>query len=512
MRKRVLRAAVAAATLMVLLPLASASAYTTTGVSQASSASPFAGCDISGDLFPGEVNWVNSELEPWLAVNPTTSGATQNVIGVYQQDRYTFGGARGLAASVTHDGGATWNITYPHFTTCSGGTPANGGDYQRASDPWITFSPNGAAYFISLSLTFLGPPSDTGSGVLVSKSTNGGDTWSEPTTLVRDIGDADVPPYYFNDKPSITADPFNSNDVYAIWDRLRKPGNAQSMTVENSCALRGDTLFSRTTNGGTSWEPARTIYTRNALTGTIGNEIAVLPDGTLVDIFDFVQGCGKNAPGFDIKVMRSTDQGQTWSSPTEVAPERAVGVFDPDTGHGVRAGGGLPLIAADLNPASPGYGNLYAVWGDSFGSGKSKTQHSTIVFTMSTDGGLTWSPLTRIDKSGDGQAFTPSLNVASDGTVGVSYYDFRNNTPDPGLKTDRWFIACQPATDDCTDPGSWTENHVYGSFDTEKAPTATGYFLGDYEGMGAVGNTFLPYFSATTATDPDNTYLATVSP
>src|SRR4029450_7537201 len=139
----------------------------------------------------------------------------------------------------------------------------------------------------------------------------------------------------------------------------------------------------------------------------------VLPNGTLVDIFDFAQGSGKNVPGFEIMVQRSTDRGATWSEPIEVAPERAVRVFDPETGVSVRAGGGLPDIAGDSKPASAGYGTLYAVWGDSFGSGKNKEQHSTIVLTQSTDGGLTWSLLSRIDKSPDDvQAFTPSVHVA----------------------------------------------------------------------------------------------------
>src|SRR5919204_116203 len=490
MRKGVPCAAAVAAALMILLPLAPASAgpYVTTSVHQASGTpsppangnSPFASCDISGFLIPGETNYVNTELEPWVAVNPKNSS---NIIGVYQQDRYRFGGARGLAAAVSHDGGATWSATYPHFSICADGTPANGGDFQRASDPWVTFAPNGDAYFISLSLTFLGPASATGTGVLVSKSTDGGDHWSEPVTLVRDTGDADVAPFFFNDKESVTADPFDSNYAYAVWDRLRKPGNAQSVNAEHSFALRGDTLFSRTTDGGQTWEPPRAIYTRTSLTGTIGNQIAVLPDGTLVDIFDFVQGSGKNAPGFDIQVQRSTDHGRTWSEPIEVAPERAVRVVDPDTGARVRAGGGLPDVAVDLNPTSPGYGNLYAVWGDSFGSGKNKTEHSTIVFTESTDGGLTWSPLSRIDRSPDDvQAFTPSVHVASNGTVGVTYYDFRNNTPDPGLPTDQWFIHCHP-TSDCADPGNWEENHVDGPFDIERAPISRGYFLGDYEGL-----------------------------
>src|SRR5881392_2523580 len=172
------RSAVAVLVLMFLFPLATASAgpYVTIAVNQASGTpsppangdSPFASCDISGFLFQGETNYVNTELEPWVAVNPTDPS---NIIGVYQQDRYTFGGARGLVAAVTHDGGATWNATFPHFSVCAGGTPQNGGDYQRASDPWVTFPPNGDAYFISLSLTFIGDTSTTGTAVLVSKST-----------------------------------------------------------------------------------------------------------------------------------------------------------------------------------------------------------------------------------------------------------------------------------------------------------------------------------------------------
>ena len=512
------RLAAGASALLIVLPLPTAFAgpYSTALVRQASGTpsppangnSPFASCDISGFLLPGETNYVNSELEPFVAVNPRNPAT---VIGVYQQDRYTFGGAGGRAAAVSHDGGLTWTRTFPPFSICAGGNATNGGDFQRSSDPWVTFSPDGTAYFISLSVTFVGPASATGTGVLVSKSTDGGDTWSTPVTLVRNVGDADTAPFFFNDKESITADPLNPNNVYAVWDRLRKPGEAESTSAENSFAFRGDTMFARTTNGGNTWEAARAIYTQTSLTGTIGNQIAVLPDGTLVDIFDFLQGSGRNAPGFDIKVQRSPDHGATWSAPSEVAPERAVRVFDPDTGASVRAGGGLPEIAVDLNPLSPGYGNLYATWGDSLGSGKNKTEHSTIVFTESTDGGLTWSPLSRIDKSGDVQAFTPAIHVASDGTVGVTYYDFRNNTSDPGAPTDQWFIHCHPFTD-CTNPANWAENHVDGPFDIENAPIAGGYFLGDYEGLTSVDTAFKSFFSKTTPSDKDNTYLATISP
>jgi hypothetical protein len=129
--------------------------------------------------------------------------------------------------------------------------------------------------------------------------------------------------------------------------------------------------------------------------------------------------------------------------------------------------------------------------GDSFGSGGTRQAlHSTIVFTRSTDGGLTWSPLSRIDRSPDDvQAFTPAVHAASDGTVGVTYHDFRSNTPDPGLPTDQWFIHCH-SSDDCTDPAAWEESHVEGPFDIERAPIARGFFLGDYEGLDSIGTTF----------------------
>ena len=50
---------------------------------------------------------------------------------------------------------------------------------------------------------------------------------------------------------------------------------------------------------------------------------------------------------------------------------------------------------------------------------------------------------------GNQQAFTPSVDVAADGTVAVTYYDFRNNTPTPAtLPTDYFVVHCHRR--DCT--------------------------------------------------------------
>ena len=53
---------------------------------------------------------VGSEVEPWIDVDPTSAGDADgpNLIGVYQQDRYATGGARGLGTSVSTNGGQSY--------------------------------------------------------------------------------------------------------------------------------------------------------------------------------------------------------------------------------------------------------------------------------------------------------------------------------------------------------------------------------------------------------------------
>src|SRR5439155_8809932 len=97
-------------------------------------------------------------------------------------------------------------------------------------------------------------------------------------------------------------------------------------------------------------------------------------------------------------------------------------------------------------------------------------------------------------------AFTASVRVAG-GTVGATYYDFRNNTSAPGLPTDYWLVHCHSA---CTDPASWSETHVAGPFDMETAPVARGFFVGDYEGLATIGGSFLPFLVQTNSGHTNN--------
>ena len=484
-RRFVLAAAFAAS--IMAIGAATAGVLTVAPVVKVSGPSPFAACTNIGPGTPGAVNYVNSEVEPWVDVNPANA---QNIIGVWQQDRWSDGGARGLATGYSMDGGATWNTTFAKFTFCSGGTAANGGDFERASDPWVTFSPNGTAYQISIAFNGL----DLTNAVTVSRSANGGATWSDPTTLIRDSGDRDSS-FAFNDKESITADPFDSNYVYAVWDRLVSPNNKSRASIQgliNSKTFRGPIWFSRTTNGGVSWEPARIIADPGSHNQTIGNQIDVLPNGTLVDLFTEIFG-RKNAAGnrgVHFSIIRSSDHGASWGDSVVVADDSSKGVIDPDTGHPLRTGDGLPDIAVNRHPGTPGFGNAYVVWQGT--SSPSAPSDDTIYLSRSTDGGATWSTPTKVNQTPNGAAaFMPSVHVAADGTVGVTYYDLRNNDAGPGLPTDVWIVHSH-------DAGATFgfEARIAGSFDYTIAPDAGGYFLGDYQGLGSIGDAFAPFFAA----------------
>lgn len=490
----------AAVLALLMTPAVLAGGYTADPIVQVSQASPFAGCTADGVGTQSGFNYLHSEVEPWIDVNPANP---LNMVGIWQQDRWSNGGSRGLVASTSADGGQSWStVVIPGLTICAGG------QYQRATDPWVTFGPDGVLYQLGLVLNDV----NFDHALLASTSTDGGVTWSQPTEVIRDNA-ATV----FNDKQSITADPNDAGVAYAVWDRLVYPSERASPTAaERAFAYRGPTWFSRTTDGGASWEPARLIYDPGALNQTIANQIVVLPDGTVVNGFNLIRG-SKNAKGTrgnNVAVMRSTNQGRTWSAATVAAKLLTRGVFDPDNGLPVRTGDIIPDFAVD-----PTSGALYAVWQDARFGGN---QFDSIAFAQSNDGGRTWSTPVKINltpttiAAGNQQAFTPSVHVAADGTVGVTYYDLRNNTTAPGsLPTDYFLVHCHPTTPTtCATAANWgneirlTET----SFDMLAAPYADGFFVGDYEGLSAAGTDFVTFFVQSDGGDPASVVARRVGP
>lgn len=121
-----------------------------------------------------------------------------------------------------------------------------------------------------------------------------------------------------------------------------------------------------------------------------------------------------------ISVSLSTDGGLTWSNPVIVA-QNSTGIFyDKD------------WITCDNSPTSPYYGHCYIEW-DTFINNK---DYNLITMTTSSDGGLTWGPLTYTADKANGTDGVPL--VQPDGKVIV---------PILGETPTTYYVAAYTSTD-----------------------------------------------------------------
>jgi hypothetical protein len=475
MRKLVPSSVFAAAVVIALAAAAAAVAAFTSIVSV--NPSPVAGCTAPA---AGGTSFSNSEVEPFVAANPAVAG---NLIAVWQQDRWSNGGAHALMAAASSNGGGTWGAQQAlPFNMCAPG----GLSYERASDPWVSIGPDGTAYAISISFN----QTNNDNAVAAVRSTNGGVTWDHLNVIRADNGQNQL----FNDKESVTADPTRPGTAYAVWDQLVGPVDNEAVLLHNFSSFTGPTYFAKTTNDGVTWSPSKIIVPMRQRQQSIANVIVVAPNGTVYDFFTLITATGPNkgpqstAPhALAIAFIKSTDAGVTWTSPHIVNTINDVPVSDPNTGQTLRT------ADFDAAPAvDPVTGQLYLVWQDARDTTgpNGKGAFSRILFTTSTDGGDTWSnPVAVSDSPAGISAILPAIAVTSGGTVGLTYYDFRNLAPDntTTLPTDIWFKSAPRGGD----LAAAAETHVTGPFNFLAAPNAGGFFLGDYEGMTANGTGFV---------------------
>ncbi|HEV8636172.1 MAG TPA: sialidase family protein [Chloroflexota bacterium] len=470
---------------------------------------PFADCTVGAGT--GR-SYVKSEVEPFGVVNPTNPS---NIVTVFQQDRWSNGGAHGLAAGVTQNGGRSWTVVPLPFSQCATGTPADL-QYERASDPWVSFGPGapgnpGGVTAYTVSLSFNQSPGKNGNTVGAAVSYDGGLTWRHAQSLRSDAATGVALPVpdsnfqFFHDKESVTADPAEPGHAYVVWDVLIGP----NMSVEadlHASAFTAFTLFSRTTDFGRTWSPARVINTNAHPTEqnnqTIGNVIVVDPrNGTLYNFFNQIFNTGSNAGGnpggahgFNVAFQKSTDGGDHWSPPRIIAPLLSVGVADPNNVDPRTNEPPAPLRTGDILPApsiDPATGDLYVVWQDARFSG-----HDEIVISTSGDGGATWTAPKRVSTPTGQPAFTASVAVSS-GAVGVTYYQL--GATSPGSMPTTYVIkefprsAVTSRTPNSIDSGV-AATLVAGPFNMLDAPFALGYFTGDYEALATAGGGFVPVF------------------
>ncbi len=422
---------------------------------------------LLNETFPGFNTTVfyNSAVSPTLAVNPVDE---KQMVAVWQQDRFSRGGgALDIAIARTSNRGNTWCLSTFPFQICNEGISA------RTTNPSISYSVDGKrVYLLAEPFNVKNDPNTLNqSQVVVSVSEDNGKNWSIPHPLnasARTVQEQLAGAAFFN--TAITADTDLPENAYAAWT-----------TVPDLSSTRGFAEYSRTTDGGKSWEAHRTLYDP-ALDTTIPGlsngpqallvasatlgEIQRIPKGDLVAIItrgypapgvtneEYVDAAFPSAAGIaDFALVRSTDNGLTWSTeatqivnlnnPVTTAPNPiftcgytigADNVISAGNGTNIRTGGFGSAVTA-VNPLN---GNLYVAWEDSRFNFPGN-QLNQIALSTSRDGGLTWSEPVKVSRTPSNapnpQAFTPSLAVNEKGQVGILYHDFRNS-PAPCVEDD----------------------------------------------------------------------------
>ena len=391
--------------------------------------SPFAaGCP--GARFD-DTTITGHELEPAITVNPANP---RNIIATWKQDVGPQSTRSDLVAA-SLDGGRTWKRrTIPGLTVCTGGTADAG------SDPWVSAGGDGTVYFSGLAASLATDPPTT--AVVASRSRNGGRSWRAPATVAA--------PLQGNETDAVTASPRLAGHAYVAWANF-VVAPPRTNTLE----------FSRTTDRGATWSPPVLVDQPGPFQIDLSPKVLVLPDGTLLAVFaraDFETGLGT------LHAARSLDEGRTWLPAVQVGSKPIPqDLVDPETGLP------LPQPGFPSGAVAPD-GTVYVAFEDS----RSPTSGAVGV-ARSRDGGRSWTSTALPGVRGF--AFEPAVAVDAHGTVGVTWYDLRNDRPgDAALTADVWFAHSQDRG------GSWRQAHVAGPTDLRTAPLPAHNFGGEYQG------------------------------
>ena len=396
---------------------------------------------LSSDPFTNTTSQHQTQVEPDTFSNGST------IVSAFQTGRFTDGGSSDTCWATSTNSGSTWtNGCLPGITTFLGG-----GTFARVSDPAVAYDASHNVWMITgLAIN----SSVVGAAVVVSRSTDGGLTWSNPVVARSASGSANF------DKEWIACDNTSTSaffgHCYIEYDD-NGAGNVVHMTVS--------------TNGGTSW----TDHTTSA-TG-LGGQPVVRPNGTVLVPYESNSG--------QIRSFRSTTGGTSWNATVLVST-----IQDHAVAGNIRT---EPLPSAEIDSA----GTAYVIWQDCrFQSG---CPANDIVMSKSTSE-TTWGAVTRITSDG-GDHFIPGIGVdksfsGSTARLAVTYY--RYPTASCTAATCQLTVGYTSSTNGGT---SWAApTQLAGPMTLSwLASTTQGVMVGDYISTSISGGLAWPVFAIATA-------------
>lgn len=388
----------------------------------------------SSDPFTNASSQHATELEPDTFSNGST------VVSAFQVGRFFNGGATDIGFATSTDGGLSYTSGFlPGLTVTSGIGGSTGAPFERVSDPSVAFDAKHHVWLISsipITSSLVVPT------VFTSRSTDGGLTWSAPSSI-----------------PPPAASKVSLDKNWIVCDNTRKSPHFGNCYTEFDNPGQTDLEYmSTSSDGGVTWsQPVSPQGNPHGL----GGQPLVQPNGTVIVPFETITG--KEA------AFESTDGGASWSQASTIA-----NIAFATVGGGLRTS---PLPSAEID----GAGTVYVAWEDC--RFRAKCSSNDIVFSTSSDG-TSWSAVKRvpIDPVTSGaDHFIPGLGVdkATSGSgahLGLTYYFYPDATCTGGCQLDTGFISSPDGGDHW---GAPTQLAGPTSL-SDIASTSQGPMVGDY--------------------------------
>lgn len=390
---------------------------------------------LSGDAdLPAACEARASESLPQVQTVP---GSPDELRAVYVQD-----GGEAAVGAASSDGGRSWSLTpVGGATGCTGGTEAS-----WTANPFLAVGGDGATYYGN---SWLGGPEGS-QGILVHRWAGPGFAWS--SGMSPDGSDS-------AQNANVAASPHDPDSIAMMWSQIHTVSTPAGR-VPSSADLR----FARSSDGGRTFDPARTLITSapgDFVVNSVlrwdpetGDLIAIYSTSNLSGLAATMDPTASQRTTLEVFSTRSSDGGESWSEPQHLGTQGFVKGHDPDdSAPDVALLNGTAYASVKTDLALGPDGRVAVAWTDAAGGDTTAVQ-----LALSYDGGVTWSRARSLQVNSE--VIEPAVAFTGKGTLGVFFYDFRNDVSgDDDFTFDAWLQTSEDGAE------TWRETHLAGPFD-----------------------------------------------